>query len=256
MLRWRFATALVLAPAIIGAIYWGRLAVVCVVLLFTALAAYELSRALQPLPYPAVLGAAVLPILLAGPLDEAGVLAGVMLALPWTLFWIMALPQLRTLRSVLAPMMGAVWIGAAFAHIVLLVELPETVIPVLVAVVGPWVSDTGAYFSGRLFGRRLIFPLASPKKTFEGAAGGLVLTVAVLVLASFATDEIGLLTAIILGLVVSFFSQAGDLFESLLKRMLEIKDFGTIFPGHGGALDRIDSLLFTAPAVYYTFLIL
>jgi phosphatidate cytidylyltransferase len=256
MLRWRFATAAILAPAILAAIYWGRWTILVVALVFAGLAAYELSRALRSLPFAAILGATFLPILLAIPLDELGVLAGIMFSLPWMLVWLMMQPDLRSLRSLAALLLGSVWVGGAFAHLVLLSELPEYAVPMLVAVVGPWISDTGAYFSGRFFGRRLLFPHTSPKKTVEGAIGGLLLTVLLVGAISAATLEFSLWAAGLLGLVVAVFSQAGDLFESLLKRILDLKDSGTILPGHGGALDRVDSLLFTAPAVYYTLLIL
>jgi phosphatidate cytidylyltransferase len=118
-------------------------------------------------------------------------------------------------------------------------------------VVGPWISDSGAYFAGRFFGRHPLFPTLSPKKTIEGGAGGLLLTVLVVAPLSFHLLDFNLTKALLIGAVVSVSSQAGDLFESSLKRILEVKDLGTFLPGHGGVLDRVDSLLFTAPAVYY-----
>ncbi|TCJ16638.1 hypothetical protein E0L93_07810 [Rubrobacter taiwanensis] len=256
MLRWRFATAAVLAPAILAAIYLGRWTVVAAVLIFAGLAARELSRALRPLSAPAAITVALAPVVLAIPLDEVGALAGVMLSLPVILLWLVVRPERRSLRSAVGALLGSVWIGAAFAHLILLSELPEPVVPLLIAVVGPWISDAGAYFCGLFFGRHRIFPLASPNKTVEGAVGGGALTVLAVGLASAVFLGLPALAAVFLGGVVALFSQAGDLFESLLKRILDIKDTGHMLPGHGGVLDRIDSLLFTAPAVYYALLII
>ncbi|HEV8225239.1 MAG TPA: phosphatidate cytidylyltransferase, partial [Rubrobacteraceae bacterium] len=125
------------------------------------------------------------------------------------------------------------------------------VILVLIAVVGPWISDSGAYFAGRFFGRRLLFPSLSPNKTVEGGIGGLLCTMLVVGVVSYQFLDFTLAKAAVIGAGVSIFSQCGDLFESMLKRILDVKDLGHFLPGHGGILDRVDSLLFTAPAVYY-----
>jgi phosphatidate cytidylyltransferase len=138
----------------------------------------------------------------------------------------------------------------------LIVRAEDGVILILIAVVGPWVSDSGAYFAGRLLGRHAMFPSLSPKKTIEGGLGGLVLTMGAVGVVGYYALGLSPLQAALAGAVVSIFSQSGDLFESLLKRMMEIKDLGNTLPGHGGMLDRIDSLLFTAPAVYYIFLLI
>jgi len=117
--------------------------------------------------------------------------------------------------------------------------------------VGPWISDSGAYFAGRFFGRNLLFPSLSPNKTIEGGLGGLLLTVLIVAPLAYQLLDFTVLKALIMGAGVSVSSQCGDLFESSLKRTLDVKDLGHFLPGHGGVLDRVDSLLFTAPAVYY-----
>ncbi|HEX2078741.1 MAG TPA: phosphatidate cytidylyltransferase [Longimicrobium sp.] len=118
-----------------------------------------------------------------------------------------------------------------------------------------WASDTFAYFGGRAFGRRKLIPRVSPGKTVEGALSGLVGSVAIgagyaLFLARFDGYVPGVLEGAVLGLVVSVTGQLGDLVESLWKRDVDVKDSGTLLPGHGGALDRFDSLLFTLPVGY------
>ena len=251
MLGWRTLTALVLAPLALAAILIGKWTILAVLLLVIAGAAYELSRALEPLPFLAAFGAGALPLLLSIPYHETGVLAGAVAGLPWALVWLAARPETRTLRAVLAVLLMSLWVGAPLAHLVLFPRSRYGVVLILIAVVGPWISDSGAYFAGRFFGRHPMFPTLSPKKTIEGGAGGLLLTVLIVAPLSFQLLHFCLTKALLIGAVVSVSSQAGDLFESSLKRILDVKDLGTFLPGHGGILDRVDSLLFTAPAVYY-----
>jgi phosphatidate cytidylyltransferase len=174
-----------------------------------------------------------------------------MAGLPWALFWLAARPETRTLRAVLAVLLMSLWVGAPLAHLGLFPHTRYGILLILIAVVGPWISDSGAYFAGRFFGRHLLFPSLSPKKTVEGGLGGLLLTILIVAPVAYLLLDFGLVKALIIGAVVSVASQCGDLFESSLKRILDVKDLGTFLPGHGGVLDRVDSLLFTAPAVYY-----
>ena len=251
MLRWRAATALILAPIVLAGIALGKEAIFTLILLLVAGAAYELSRALEPLPFVAALGAGALPVLFSIPWKTTGILAGAMASLPWALFWLAGKPEARTLRAVLAVLLMALWVGAPMAHLGLFDRSLTGVALIFIAVVGPWISDSGAYFAGRFLGRHLLFPSLSPKKTVEGALGGLLLTVLVVAPISYQLLDFTPPEALVISASVSIFSQCGDLFESALKRILDVKDLGKVFPGHGGVLDRIDSLLFTAPAVYY-----
>ena len=251
MLRRRTATALVLAPVALGAIALGKWAVFTLVFVVMGVAAYELSQALKPLPFVATLGAGALPILLTVPYGRTGILAGAMLGLPWALFWLIGNPDTRTLRAVLAVLLMALWVGAPLAHLGLFPRSRHGMILILIAVVGPWISDSSAYFAGRFFGRRMLFPTLSPNKTVEGSLSGLLLTVLIVGLISYEFLGFSVVKAAVIGAGVSILSQSGDLFESTLKRILDVKDLGNLLPGHGGILDRIDSLLFTAPAVYY-----
>jgi phosphatidate cytidylyltransferase len=112
-----------------------------------------------------------------------------------------------------------------------------------------WASDVGAYFSGRLLGRRKLAPTISPKKTWEGVYGGMALAVAAaFLLAKVITDlDIPPMALVIMSLVTTLSSVGGDLFISIHKRTMGVADTGTLFPGHGGILDRYDSLLAGAP---------
>ena len=115
-----------------------------------------------------------------------------------------------------------------------------------------WSTDSGAYFVGRAMGKNKLWPEISPNKTVEGFIGGILCAVIVAVLFSFYTDiEAGLIQLIIITILLSIFGQIGDLVESALKRHYNVKDFGHILPGHGGILDRFDSLLFALPLLHF-----
>lgn len=123
----------------------------------------------------------------------------------------------------------------------------------LLLIVTVAVSDTLQYYSGRLFGRRLLAPTISPKKTIEGALGGFVgSALSLVVIGHWWLPQLGLAGRLTLGLVLAAVGIVGDLFESLLKRSVNMKDASSVIPGHGGVLDRIDALLFAAP-VFYVF---
>ena len=123
---------------------------------------------------------------------------------------------------------------------------------VLVALLGTFGVDTTAYFVGRAFGRHKMAPTISPGKTWEGAIGGVLGALAVVAIISQVVDlGIGYPELIFVGLVVAVFAQLGDLAESLLKRSVGVKEAGSLIPGHGGVLDRLDSVVFTGVVVYY-----
>lgn len=129
---------------------------------------------------------------------------------------------------------------------------------VLVAIFAAWVSDAGAYFAGTFFGKHKLCPNISPKKTVEGAVGGAIVNILVLVLlgALFqygfynGAEQVNFVLLGCIGLFGTLTSILGDLSFSLIKRGCHIKDFGQVIPGHGGILDRFDSVIFTAPFVY------
>lgn len=114
-----------------------------------------------------------------------------------------------------------------------------------------WSVDTGAYFAGKSLGRHKLYPAVSPKKTIEGAVGGVTLAIfAALVYRHFLFEEVSISKIISITLVVGVFAQLGDLAASLLKRAFDTKDFGTILPGHGGFLDRFDGVILASPVMY------
>lgn len=110
-----------------------------------------------------------------------------------------------------------------------------------------WAADTGAYFAGRSFGRNKLFPRISPNKTWEGLAGGLLLSLIVAALLSYFYPDLAAWRWLTLSVIITIAGTYGDLIESMLKRSLQIKDSGNYIPGHGGLLDRFDGLLLAAP---------
>jgi phosphatidate cytidylyltransferase len=153
--------------------------------------------------------------------------------------------------SVAVTVLGLVWIGVALAHAVLLRELPHGDGIVIDVLVGTFVGDTGAYLGGRSLGRAKLAPRISPNKTIEGLAIGVVAAVAAVWFAGLYQDWLSGQDALLLGLAVGLAAPMGDLFESYLKRDAGTKDTGRLFGAHGGALDRLDAVLFTAVVGFY-----
>lgn len=147
-------------------------------------------------------------------------------------------------------LLGVVYVGVPMAVLVLTRELPHGAAAVANVLVGVWVFDTASFIGGRLWGRRPIAPLTSPKKTVEGALVGLVVATMAVWVAGLYMDWINGWQSLVLGVAICPAAFLGDLFESLLKRDAGAKDSGRILLGHGGVLDRFDALLFGAIASY------
>lgn len=141
------------------------------------------------------------------------------------------------------------------SHYYLLRQLPRGKEWTFLTILLVWATDIGAYLIGKQFGRHLLAPQVSPKKTLEGSLGGLLLSIVVAFAFSRLVGGASWLTYILLGVVVGISAQIGDLFESALKRSAGVKDSGNLIPGHGGILDRFDSLTFALPLVYYSIIL-
>jgi phosphatidate cytidylyltransferase len=146
---------------------------------------------------------------------------------------------------------GLVYVPVMFSFLPFLRMLEGGVAWVFLVLVITWFGDTGAYFAGRAFGKHKLFERVSPKKTWEGAAGGMVASVlGALLVKWLGLPYVDWHHAVILGVLADAIGIVGDLVESMLKRAYGVKDSGWIMPGHGGILDRVDALLFTAPAIW------
>ena len=147
--------------------------------------------------------------------------------------------------------LGIIYVSVFLDHIILTVDNFELgKIYVWLIFILAFMTDTCAYFSGYFFGKHKLIPQVSPKKTIEGSIGGILGSTVSCVVFGYLFD-LNLVHMIIIGSVGSIVAQVGDLFASSIKRYIEIKDYGKLIPGHGGILDRFDSVIFTAPFVYY-----
>ena len=202
------------------------------------------------------------PVRLAGFLALAGLLAAalygnqfqILLVLAVTLPLLFALTLLQrrpTIGGMALTLLGIYWIGVALAYAMLLRRLPHGEGIVIDVLVGTFLGDTGAYFGGRLFGRRPLAPRISPNKTVEGLVIGMFCTILGVWLAGRYQEWLPSSHALVLGLGVALVAPIGDLFESFVKRQAGAKDSGSLFGAHGGALDRLDAVLFAAVVGYF-----
>jgi phosphatidate cytidylyltransferase len=158
----------------------------------------------------------------------------------------------RVTTSMAITMLGVLWLGIGLSHAMLLRDLPDHGAALLVDVlVATFIGDTAAYGAGRLFGSRKITPRISPNKTLEGLIGGFIGGTMGFWFAGLYQDWLPGIDALLMGMCVAVLAPMGDLFASMVKRDLEIKDTGTLFGPHGGLIDRLDAVLFTVVAGYY-----
>ncbi|MFP4622777.1 MAG: phosphatidate cytidylyltransferase [Gemmatimonadota bacterium] len=267
-------------PAVVAALWVGRWAMGPLLALFCAGAAVELYRmaergGVRPLVVPGALAAAI--VVMAAAIQPTVQAAGpllwtiamlVILALALLVIWARGVEG-QPLATLTITAVGALFPAGALSYAIFLRHLPVTADPLnetwaslvgvgLVAypLTTTWMTDSAAFLVGKRWGRRKLIPTVSPGKTVEGAIAGLVggtLGGLLVTLAFQAWLGIPLppLLGAAGGLLIAAISQAGDLAESVWKREAGVKDSGAVFPGHGGILDRVDSLLFTVPAGYW-----
>lgn len=266
----RIIFAVIAAPASIALIYFGDWALAIVLSVLAALAAWELFRIARetgalPLEPAGITLAALLPIAVHG--QRLGVytlsltaIVAMILVLFSSTIWLRG-PSGKPLSSVAITVFGVMYAGL-FSYIYALryhdyaVGAGAGTVLVLLPVLLTWSTDVGAYVFGRAFGKRKLIPSVSPGKTVEGAMGGLGLTIVIcllyvrFILMPYAQLGLTIQGAVLFAIVVSVAAQTGDLAESLLKREAGIKDSSRIIPGHGGILDRFDSVLFVMPIAF------
>jgi len=149
-------------------------------------------------------------------------------------------------------LLGFLYISFLLGHFILIHKFPSGPLWILFTLVAVYFGDTAAFYTGRAWGRKKMAPAISPGKTVEGGLGAVGGSIAgSLLFKGLFFSQIPFLHALVLGLGIGVLGQLGDLWESVLKRSAQVKDSGTLIPGHGGLLDRIDSVLFTGPFVYY-----
>jgi phosphatidate cytidylyltransferase len=260
----RTGTAAVVLPLLVLALFWGPVhlmtTIVAVAVLVGLWELYALLRARSLRPF-AVSGVVILASTFAASVAPSGPLAslwpvGLVVLLVATLFRRAEFAEI--VPAAAATFLGASYLGTLGGTLAALRALPPASdgawrLTLLMATI--MVADTFAFFVGNAIGRHKLAPRISPGKTVEGGLAALVGGVlAALVVRHLGLPTLPVVDTVLLGLSVTTLGTLGDLFESLLKRWAGVKDSGTLFPGHGGALDRLDSLLFGAPVLYYYFL--
>jgi phosphatidate cytidylyltransferase len=258
----RIAVAIVGLPLVLYLVWLGGWWLFALLAVAATVALHELfwiARPLRPLVLAGYAGAllALLGAWLGGATwMTAGFLTTFLLA-----FVLKGISQTRQSITVAvgATVLGAGWVGLGLSHVVLLRAIQpadDGRLAVFTVMLAVFASDTIAYFTGLLVGRHRMAPTISPGKTWEGLIAGTAVAILVPFFALYNSDFLDIWRSLVVGAVIAVAAPLGDLFESAIKRDLQVKDTGRLLAGHGGVLDRIDSLLFAAVAAYYTILAL
>ena len=212
---------------------------------------YSLMRRARPVDLGGYLAVAAV-VLLASYGERDDVLIALVAAFPVIFILALTRASLDNLAwGIAATLLGVAWIGLPLAHTVFLRELAHGDGLLIDVLVGTFIGDSAAYLGGRLYGRRQLAPDISPNKTLEGLAAGIVGGTFAFWFAGLYQDWFAGLDALVIGFLVAITAPVGDLFESALKRDLEVKDTGRFFGPHGGVLDRLDAAFFTVVVGYY-----
>jgi phosphatidate cytidylyltransferase len=253
----RILVAAVGLPLVLGMLWLGGWWLFTLVAVAACVAVHEFvttARPLRPLA-PAVYAGVLLALVGARSGGLVWLLAGFLTTFVLG-FVLHALSSTRapTTAALGSTVLGAAWIGLCLGFVLLLRQMhTEGRLIAFAVLLSVFAADTLAYLTGRVAGRHRLAPRLSPKKTWEGLAGGALAGIFVAFIALYDTRHkyLSIWQAVVLGVVVVIAAVLGDLFESALKRDLEVKDTGRLLGGHGGVLDRIDALLFAAPAAYF-----
>jgi len=250
----RILSAAVLAPLFLGLIFLGGYYTAFLVLVISGIALYEFMRIGEKIGIRPWYRTNFLAL---GVWLSALVIGREQWLLPLVVLWFITSFGKMAIRyphieivEVSYNFLAIIYSSVLLSHFYLIRELPDGFFWVLLTIFMVWSTDTGAYFVGRALGRHKLAPQVSPKKTIEGAIGGLIFSLVIVLVFSQWNQSLGLTWYLFLGLVVGVSAQIGDLFESALKRSAGVKDSGHLIPGHGGILDRFDSFIFVLPIVY------
>jgi phosphatidate cytidylyltransferase len=252
----RAISALILLPLAIGLIWLGGLPFYLALGGLLMIAAREFNQLVRqgsrPHQAPLSFSLALVGVIVADVVYPASGLfrPGITLILIASLIWQLRHRQAEPTVDWALAVTGGLYLGLAGAHFCLLRQLPDGERWLLLTLTGTWLADSGAYFIGSRIGRHKMTPALSPKKSWEGLAGGALFGMALnpIVAAGFGLSWFH---GAVLGLIGAIIGTLGDLSISMIKRQVGAKDSGHLIPGHGGALDRLDSLLFTVIVGYY-----
>jgi len=265
-LRSRILVGVPLAAATAAAAWVGGWVMVVLAVVAALVAQHEYSTVthdLRPLALAGMVGSAatVITIHRGGPVWGVAAVGGTLVFA----FWLSAVSDVRQRSTVqlATTMLGVIWIGFGFGY---LVAVRDIAAPggwgrtlAIAVLLGVWTSDIAAFAVGRLFGRRRMARRISPNKTWEGLAAGTLLGAAAVFFTVYhqpSGAQLSPLHSLVLAVTVAVVAPVGDLFESYLKRDMDVKDTGRLLGGHGGVLDRVDALIFAGVAAYYVSLAL
>ncbi len=256
----RLAIAAILLPIVLGIVWFGGWWLFGLVLLGGLLALHELyamARSLRPIVLGGYAGL-ILTLLGAQLGGTTWLLAGILSTfVAMLLVFFVSSARQNAVAGFAVTLLGVAWVGGGLAHFMLVRDIPvDGRLLVFTILITVFADDTAAFFVGRAIGRHRLAPVISPGKSIEGFIGGTVAGVAVTFFALYEQDVVSTWESLVLGLVIALAATLGDLFESAVKRDLGVKDSGRLLGGHGGVLDRVDSLLWAGPAAYFALLAL
>ena len=264
MLGKRVAGAAVLIPIVGTLVYVGGLWLFALVLVAALLAGIEYAQLVRRMPTTGLLPRQVVPSYVLGlgsvvalvadaQWPQLGILGWAVVAVPLAALAVHVLSRNApgSLLCWALTVSGALYVGYPIGYVIRLRSLEQGLPWLALALLSTWISDSGAYFVGRAVGRRKLCRSISPHKTWEGAVAGLTSGVLAVILLGRLLLNLGWLGGSILGIVLVIAATLGDLSVSVIKRQTGVKDSSHLIPGHGGMLDRLDSLIFVVPIVYY-----
>ncbi len=262
MLKTRVISAVIGLPIILGALLVGEKPLIILIFLISIAGLYEYYNAFRNVGYsPATwigyLGTITYYYLII--INEYSVASlSLMAFIIIILLFFDNLIKNNTIVDSAITILGMIYVSCLFSNIIFLQSGVNGSVLVWLPFVTAWLSDTFAYFTGIILGKNKLCPKISPKKTVEGSLGGIIGSTIFSLIAGVIFNNLGFSIPFlhygIIGVLCGITGQIGDLFASSIKRFCKIKDYGKIIPGHGGILDRFDSILFTAPTVYFYFI--
>ena len=263
-MKTRLISASVVLPVVLVSMWLGGLLFTATILIVTEIATHEVAilltkRALNSHPFISSMLSGS--IVLCGYWLTKTDMPTLAITIPFTLLslssviWMLSRSKNgpSNLKNVLSTLTPALYIGGVMMQAPLIMEFEHGFYWLIVLISGTSMTDVGAYLIGKRFGRHSFFKKVSPSKTIEGAVAGLVLgAISIFIVSNlFSPVDISLLKTMILTISLPIVAQSGDLLESAIKRRSNMKDSGTMIPGHGGVLDRLDSIVFTVALLYH-----